>query len=117
MIIRLHWPDHRLLPNRRRGKRLFDTTIIAGHREDARLSALEALGRARPKIPKDHILVCKIQFHPPDRRRRDLDGMLSACKPFLDGIADAMGIDDHQLNPLILERLDPVPNGVVIFEI
>ncbi|MFW1893787.1 hypothetical protein, partial [Acinetobacter geminorum] len=37
-----------------------------------------------------------IVFVPPDRRRRDIDGMLSAIKSGLDGLADALGVDDHR---------------------
>lgn len=116
MIIHLPWPDRHLLPNRRRGKRLFDSGIIAEHRGWARIAAIEQ-GSRKIIIPSDHVLSCKIQFHPPDNRRRDLDGMLSAIKPFLDGIADALGINDRQINPLILERLEPVRNGEVVIEL
>lgn len=45
-----------------------------------------------------------IIFNPPDRRRRDLDGMHSALKPTLDGISDAIGVDDQYFNPVILRR-------------
>ena len=34
-----------------------------------------------------------------DRRRRDEDGMLSSLKSTLDGIADAMGVDDSVFIP------------------
>lgn len=40
-----------------------------------------------------------IDVYPPDRRRRDADGLLSALKPTLDGIADAMGTDDKWFVP------------------
>lgn len=53
-----------------------------------------------------------ITFCPPDRRRRDLDNMLAACKPLLDGIADATGVDDH-LWSLTIRRGDPVNGGEV----
>ncbi len=115
MIISLPWPDPLLFPNRRRGKRLFDREIIAQHRFDAKISALA--GRKPPiALYPTKDLACKISFHPPDRRRRDLDGMLSACKPYLDGIAEAYGIDDRQLNPIILVRLEKKKGGEVIFE-
>lgn len=37
-----------------------------------------------------------IDFYPPDRRKRDDDGLLASFKPFRDGIADALGIDDNR---------------------
>lgn len=35
-----------------------------------------------------------LTFCPPDNRRRDLDNLLAACKPGIDGLAMALGIDD-----------------------
>ncbi len=37
-----------------------------------------------------------IDFYPPDKRKRDDDGLLASFKPFRDGIADSMGIDDNR---------------------
>lgn len=37
-----------------------------------------------------------IEFVPPDRRARDLDNMLSSVKNGLDGIADALGVNDRR---------------------
>jgi len=37
-----------------------------------------------------------ITFYPPTRRLPDDDNMLSRFKPWRDGIADAMGIDDKR---------------------
>ena len=35
-----------------------------------------------------------ITFHPPSNRRQDLDNMLASIKSGLDGVADAIGVDD-----------------------
>lgn len=40
-----------------------------------------------------------IDAYPPDRRRRDTDGVLSSLKSALDGIADALGVDDQRFVP------------------
>ena len=37
-----------------------------------------------------------IDFYPPDKRKRDDDGLLSSMKAARDGIADALGIDDSR---------------------
>jgi crossover junction endodeoxyribonuclease RusA len=37
-----------------------------------------------------------VTFYPPDARRRDDDNMIGAFKAHRDGIADAMGVDDHR---------------------
>lgn len=51
-----------------------------------------------------------IVFVPPDRRRRDIDGMLSAIKSGLDGLADALGVDDHRFS-LAIGVAELVGNG------
>ncbi|MNW22505.1 hypothetical protein D3C71_2240180 [compost metagenome] len=54
----------------------------------------------------------------PNRIRRDLDGLLSAEKPRLDGIAAALGVDDSQFMPITLDRaLDAEKKGFVLVEI
>ena len=35
-------------------------------------------------------------FVPPDQRRRDLDNMIASMKSGLDGLADALGVDDNR---------------------
>ena len=55
-------------------------------------------------------------FLPPDARRRDTDGMFSSIKAYLDGLADASGIDDSNFN-LSIRRGDIVRNGLVRLEI
>lgn len=57
-----------------------------------------------------------IIFNPPDKRRRDLDGMLSSVKNFCDGIADSLEVDDSKWS-LALRRGDPIQGGNVRFEI
>jgi crossover junction endodeoxyribonuclease RusA len=37
-----------------------------------------------------------ITFHAPDKRRRDMDNAIAAMKPQLDGLADAMRVDDNR---------------------
>lgn len=56
----------------------------------------------------------RISFYPPDKRRRDLDGMLTSVKAGIDGIADAYRLNDFELNPITIERCEPVKGGRVI---
>ena len=44
-----------------------------------------------------------LTFCPPDRRRRDLDGCLSAIKAAIDGMAEALNIDDADFWPITLD--------------
>jgi crossover junction endodeoxyribonuclease RusA len=43
-----------------------------------------------------------ISFYPPDKRKRDLDGMLSSIKAGLDGICDAYAMNDYDINPITI---------------
>lgn len=55
-----------------------------------------------------------ITFFQPDRRRRDLDNMLSACKHGLDGVADALGVNDSIFRPVTLDVADEIGGMVKI---
>lgn len=44
-----------------------------------------------------------IVYCPPDRRRRDLDNLLAASKASIDGIANAMCIDDTRFRPILID--------------
>ena len=40
-----------------------------------------------------------ITFYPPDKRHRDADNMVASIKAGLDGVADALKINDRQFMP------------------
>ena len=58
---------------------------------------------------KVHLLFCA-----PDRRARDWDNLLASMKAGLDGLADAMGVDDAKWRPSLDVADDPVKHGKVI---
>ena len=43
-----------------------------------------------------HKVFLNIIFCPPSKRRYDLDNCLASCKAYLDGISQAIGIDDSR---------------------
>ena len=53
-----------------------------------------------------------ITFCPPDNRGRDLDNMLASIKAGLDGIADAIKVDDRHWR-LTIKRGEVVKGGAV----
>ena len=57
-----------------------------------------------------------LTFHPPNKRRRDQDGMLAALKASLDGVSDGLMVDDH-LFDLTPNFREPVKGGKVVVEI
>ena len=58
-----------------------------------------------------------ITFVQPDRRGRDRDNLLAACKPMLDGVADALGVNDSQFEPVTIRREYGKKPGAVRVEI
>jgi crossover junction endodeoxyribonuclease RusA len=58
-----------------------------------------------------------LTFCPPDNRRRDLDNMFAAMKYGIDGIADAMNIDDSEFSYTIRKGEVRPPYGSVIIEV
>lgn len=67
-----------------------------------------------PDIPQN--LKVTAVFFPPDNRRRDVDGMLSSIKSYLDGISDVIGVDDSKWQ-IALRREEPRKGGLVRVEL
>jgi len=107
-VIVLAWPPRDLHPNSRPHYHA-KAKAAKAYREAAYWLTEQAMGRATYQHP----LVLDIEFYPPDKRRRDLDGMLSAIKSGLDGIADALKVDDSEFG-LSLSRGQPVKGGRVV---
>lgn len=55
-----------------------------------------------------------IEFYPPTRKMPDDDNMLSRFKPYRDGIADALGVDDSRFvsHPYVKDEV--VKGGKVV---
>lgn len=68
--------------------------IVAKHREWARRATLSA----RPAVPVTGDIGLHIHFVPPDRRG-DRVNFWNRCKPAIDGIAHALGINDSRFLP------------------
>lgn len=115
--IRLPWPDPKLMPNRKNGRHWGGTQEAkVKARNDGRNAALAAIGRDKPELSDRTQL--RITFGAPDRRNRDIDNLLASMKPFLDGIAKALNVDDRIFRPLLVDScIDPKKQGYVIVEI
>ncbi len=48
------------------------------------------------KVDWDGDIHVHISFFHPDARRRDEDNCIARCKAYLDGIADALGVNDNR---------------------
>jgi len=111
--IPLPWPDRRLSPNAR-----LHWAALARAKREARNVAIVATWRhARGQsLSGDGPLRVTLRFLPPDRRARDWDNLLASMKAGLDGIAQALGVDDKRFR-LALELGEPLPPGEVRVQI
>jgi crossover junction endodeoxyribonuclease RusA len=116
ITINLPFPDPRLNPNASKGQHWAATSKL---RKIARETAFVLTRQSgAPYISgnkADFEMV--ITFFQPDKRKRDRDNLLSAAKPQLDGVADAIGIDDSQFNPVTIKREYGVKPGLMLVEI
>lgn len=111
LALTLPWPDKTLHPNARvHWAKKAKATKAA--RQQAYLTALEH-GWDRARLP-DGRLHLWLDFVPPDRRRRDDDGMLAAFKAARDGLADALRVNDSRFvsHPFVNE--EPTAGGMVL---
>jgi len=106
----LPWPPRELHPNARE-----HWAVRSKHAKQCRtlawgLTLAAGVRRHDPDIPAN-VQVTAI-FFPPDKRRRDEDGMLANIKSYLDGIADVIGVDDSKWK-ITIRRETPVKGGSV----
>jgi len=91
ITVALPWPDKALWQNRRT-----HWTIVRNAtkslRQRAHFEAQWAGSRHLTITGQPHLAWT---IHPPDKRRRDLPNVIAALKPAIDGIQDALGIDDQ----------------------
>jgi crossover junction endodeoxyribonuclease RusA len=121
IVVTLPFPDSRLNPNRSKGVHWAATSALRKKaRSDAwmltRAAASSTLwfGTERRKAETVPLTITFIQ---PDRRQRDRDNLLAAAKPSLDGIADALEINDAQFEPVTIRREYGAKPGSVRVEI
>lgn len=100
MIVRLPWPDKRLNPNSSLHWR-----AKVGPKVDAKRVAAWSTVTApgfhdkRDELQGDGRIPITITFYPPDRRHRDADNMVASIKAALDGVADALRVNDRRFLP------------------
>lgn len=97
-MIDLIWPPRILHPNSRPNP-FAKAKAAKAYREYARVIALQS-GLIVSAEKKLHLHAI---FFPADKRRRDIDGMLSNIKAGIDGIADGLGINDYAFRSASVE--------------
>lgn len=108
--ISLPWPNKGLSPNARLHHMAL-AKLKAAYRKQCGLLA----SQHKQTIPGRPALV--LEFSPPDRRKRDRDNLLASMKSGIDGVCDALGVDDSLFDPLVVSMKGPVKGGAVILRI
>ena len=94
--ITLPWPPPSLSPNKRQHWRPF----AAAKKAYRAACYVETLRQVKGKATLPDRLRVALDFAPPDRRKRDRDNLVASMKAGLDGVADALGIDDWRFETL-----------------
>lgn len=117
ITVTLSWPDPALFPNRKGGQHWATyQRAKANARMEGYAATLQVVGRNKPAL-NDRTPV-RIVFGLPNRRKRDWDGLSGSIKHHLDGIAQALGVDDSIFRPVTVDdTLDPNKQGFVTVEI
>ena len=110
-VVTLPWPDAILSPNARP-----HWAPKAKAVKMARLDTAWSVRAAFVTRPHWSHAVVSLTFNPPDRRRRDLQNCIASAKALVDGIADALGIDDSKFDCRYVMG-EPVKGGAVRVEI
>ena len=106
----LPWPPSSL-SGHAKGNWHAKAALTKKHREWARLATLATDVR----VPRDGDINIIVAFYPPDRRS-DRTNFANRAKPYFDGIADALGVNDRRFVPSY-QFGEPVHGGKVVVEI
>lgn len=89
------WPDSLLNPN---------VKVHWAVKRDAKQASRDAgyliTLQKGVQLDPDKRYQVELVFCPPNNRTRDLDNLQASCKWMLDGIAQALGINDSQFRPV-----------------
>lgn len=110
ITVTLPWPPSALRPNKARTRHWAQNGTAAAIYKS--LCAIELREQGIGKVPCKQVALT-IRFCPPDRKRRDRDGSLSAFKAGLDCLAEALGMDDDDFEPITICRGPVVKGGRV----
>jgi crossover junction endodeoxyribonuclease RusA len=115
VIIKLDFPASCLFPNAK-AKKGWHAAIKAkvAAREAAFYTTKQTAGAWKPE---PGLIPLSIVFCPPDKVRRDWDGMAGAIKSALDGVAMALGVDDSRFRPILIDVGEVGKPGAVVLGI
>jgi crossover junction endodeoxyribonuclease RusA len=102
IIVELPFPDRHLMPNARLHWRE-KAEYVQLARGTAKVLADQANPHHNIEFPKGERVPLMLKFYPPNLKERDLDNMLAASKAAIDGLCDALDINDKMFCPITLD--------------
>jgi crossover junction endodeoxyribonuclease RusA len=115
LTIALSWPASALWPNHKAHFHARSPFARAA-RDEAYVVMLAALD-GREWIDKAGTIDLTITGHKPAEHGQDRDGFIAALKPYLDGMASALHVNDRLFRPMADWGEDAPPLGRVVVEI
>ena len=116
LTITLPLPNADLNPNRAHGRHW---GALAKLKKDARLQAY--LETRKVLNGKKHafsgLISLTLTFFMADHRKRDADNLLGASKPSIDGVAEGLGINDRDFEPVTIKRVYGAEKSMLLLEI
>lgn len=110
-FVLLPWPPKELSPNC-----ALHWAKKAKYKKDYRHTCWVLALEAKLQAPAtDKKFIVEITFYPPDKRHRDADNMVASIKSGLDGIADALKVNDKLFLPSFIFTQEV--KGMIKFEI
>lgn len=102
-VVTLPWPSKGLSPNAR-----LHWAALSKAKKSYRLACFALTREAKLQAPANGPIRIDMEFHRPTRRSYDSDNLISSMKSGLDGVADAMGVNDKRFviyPPVIAETV------------
>lgn len=106
----LPFPDKLLWPNGRTRSYMAKARVAKSHRGWAKIAALAAKA---PKADPEGRVSIAITVHPKTRNAIDADNAVASTKNYLDGIADALGVDDRLFDTPSITFGEPIKGGLL----
>lgn len=114
-VIVMDFPPADLFPNRSKGRHWGSLyQVRSDYRER---SAWQAKSQLKNWKHLGGTIRLDLTFEMPDKRHRDADNCLAAAKGALDGLADALFVNDRLFDPIIIRRKTGKKPGKLIIKI
>lgn len=114
-VIELDFPPADLFPNRAKGRHW--GSLYQARSDYREQSFYLAKSQLKGWKHQGGLIRLDLTFEMPDKRHRDADNCLAAAKGALDGLADALLVNDKLFDPIVIRRKAGKKPGKLIIKI